>query len=621
MNIKEVVPGESIQNTVNTTALSPAPAEQYSRRLQWHKAQSDHLHRMHIWTGNARVAVFALILIFCWTIARSGKPNLAWLAAAVLGFIVLVVAHRRILRAKNLAERGMALYTRGLARLEDRWSGIGDTGEEFNRPDHLYAEDLDLFGPGSLFQLLCSARSRMGKECLADWLLTQAGATEVMERQHAVAELQSKFELREKVALAGDKEKIDAEPAKLKQWSGITVDLNYRRWWPLTWMLSALAIATLTFAVVGLVKHGNAIWTPFLLMLVVNGTVLYSVRKRMRMLFAELDKACHNLSALAAVLRCIEDEQFSAPRLVAIRQKLFSNGLRASECISRLGTLCNLEESRHNQVVHWIELVILYSLHVAIALQRWREQYATLIVQWLDAVGEFEALISIATYAFEHPSDSFPEISQAQTPPRLRATKLGHPLMPSRDCIPNDMALDGEPQVFLVSGSNMSGKSTLLRSVGANAVLALMGAPVRAEAFCISSLTIGASMRISDSLQKGVSHFYAEITRIRRVVELSSPGPLLFLFDEILQGTNSHDRRIGAEGVLRTLLQNGAAGLVTTHDLALTELEEMFPRKIANVHFQEKLEAGKLSFDYKLREGVVTTSNGLELMKSIGLEV
>jgi DNA mismatch repair ATPase MutS len=356
-------------------------------------------------------------------------------------------------------------------------------------------------------------------------------------------------------------------------------------------------------------------------MLVLNGMVLYDVRQRLKLLFAGLDEACHNLSALSAVLRCIEDEQFSAPRLGAIRQKLFSNGLRASECISRLGTLCDLEESRHNQVVHWLELVILYSLHVALALQRWREQYAALVVQWLEAVAEFEALISIATYAFEHPADPFPEIFDTQTPPRLRAIKLRHPLMPARDCIPNDMALGDEPQVLLVSGSNMSGKSTLLRSVGVNAVLALMGAPVRAESFRISPLTIGASMRISDSLQKGVSHFYAEITRIRRVVELSRPGPLLFLFDEVLQGTNSHDRRIGAEGVLRTLLKNGAAGLVTTHDLALTALEEMFPRKIANVHFQEKLEAGKLSFDYKLREGVVTTSNGLELMKSIGLEV
>jgi DNA mismatch repair ATPase MutS len=242
-------------------------------------------------------------------------------------------------------------------------------------------------------------------------------------------------------------------------------------------------------------------------------------------------------------------------------------------------------------------------------------------VDWLDAIGEFEALISIATYAFERPADPFPEISELETLPRLRAINLRHPLMPARDCVPNDVALGDEPQVLLVSGSNMSGKSTFLRSVGVNSVLALMGAPVRADAFRISSLTIGASMRISDSLQKGVSHFYAEITRIRQVVALSGRGPLLFLFDEILQGTNSHDRRVGAEGVLRTLLKNGAAGLVTTHDLALTSLEELFPRKIANVHFQEKLESGKLSFDYRLRQGVVTTSNGLELMKSIGLEV
>jgi DNA mismatch repair ATPase MutS len=167
----------------------------------------------------------------------------------------------------------------------------------------------------------------------------------------------------------------------------------------------------------------------------------------------------------------------------------------------------------------------------------------------------------------------------------------------------------------------MSGKSTLLRAVGINAVLAMMGAPVRARTFKIPALALGASMRISDSLQKGVSHFYAEISRIRQVVELSGHGPLLFLFDEILQGTNSHDRRIGAEGILRTLLRNGAIGLVTTHDLALTSLAQMFPTRIANVHFQEKLESGKLSFDYRLREGVVTTSNGLELMKSIGLEV
>jgi len=175
--------------------------------------------------------------------------------------------------------------------------------------------------------------------------------------------------------------------------------------------------------------------------------------------------------------------------------------------------------------------------------------------------------------------------------------------------------------VLLVSGSNMSGKSTLLRVVGTNAVLAMMGAPVRAQRLRLSPFDVGAAMRISDSLQKGVSHFYAEISRIRQVVDLSSRKQVLFLFDEILQGTNSQDRRVGAEGILRALIAHGAIGLVTTHDLALTALAEVFPDRVRNVHFQEKLESGKLDFDYRLREGVVTTSNGIELMKSIGLDM
>jgi DNA mismatch repair ATPase MutS len=268
-----------------------------------------------------------------------------------------------------------------------------------------------------------------------------------------------------------------------------------------------------------------------------------------------------------------------------------------------------------------VELTLLYSVHVGLGLQSWRKRYAANVTQWFSAVGEFEALAALGTYAFEHPDDPFPEIAATATQPSLETQALGHPLLPAAHCVTNDVSLGGETQILLVSGSNMSGKSTLLRAVGINAVLAMMGAPVRARSFRISPLALGASMRISDSLQKGVSHFYAEISRIRNVVELSGRGPLLFLFDEILQGTNSRDRRIGAEGILRTLLRNGAIGMVTTHDLALTSLTQIFPARITNVHFQEKLESGKLSFDYRLREGVVTTSNGLELMKSIGLEV
>ncbi|MGH9569734.1 MAG: MutS-related protein, partial [Candidatus Angelobacter sp.] len=262
----------------------------------------------------------------------------------------------------------------------------------------------------------------------------------------------------------------------------------------------------------------------------------------------------------------------------------------------------------------------LYSVQVAAALQRWRKRYGSSVAQWLDAIGEMEALLSMGAYAYEHPQDPFPEF-HAEGDPCFAATALGHPLLSARNCVRNDVSLDRRNQVLLVSGSNMSGKSTLLRATGINAVLAMMGAPVRADKLGLSPTAIGASMRVSDSLQKGVSHFYAEIKRIRQVVELSARGPLLFLFDEILQGTNSQDRRVGAEGILRTLIENGALGMVTTHDLSITSIAEVFPDRVRNVHFQEKLEAGTLSFDYRMRPGVVTTHNGVELMRSVGLDV
>lgn len=598
------------------------PAREYKQRLKLRENESRRLHARHIWTGNARVVVFAAIFMLFWTMGKSGRPSVAWLMAAILCFIALVVWHRRILRSKNVADRAISFYNRGLARVEDRWSGTGETGEEFNRPDHLYAEDLDILGEGSLFQLLCTARSRMGKERLAGWLLAQADPALVQDRQVAVSELRDRLDLREQLALAGDHEEIEADPAKLKDWSETRVDLDYRRWWPVALALNLLSLGALAYAIAGFVMHADDIWIPFIAMLVVNRVVLQIVKPRLQALFSGLDRACRNLASLAAILHIFEDNRFAAPRLQSLRQKLFSNSARASACIARLGTLCDWEESRHNMMVLPLELMLLYSLHVALALQRWREHYAGNIVEWLDSLGEFEALCSVGTYAFEHPEDRFPTISSSpQRPGLLNARGLGHPLLPERNCVRNDVGLGPERQALLVSGSNMSGKSTLLRAVGINVVLAMMGAPVRAEEFSISPVRLGSSMRVSDSLQKGVSHFYAEIRRIRQVVDISRHEPLLFLFDEILQGTNSHDRRIGAEGILRTLLHNGAIGLVTTHDLVLTSLEQQFPGQIVNVHFQEKLESGSLSFDYRLRPGVVTTSNGLELMKSIGLDV
>jgi DNA mismatch repair ATPase MutS len=238
----------------------------------------------------------------------------------------------------------------------------------------------------------------------------------------------------------------------------------------------------------------------------------------------------------------------------------------------------------------------------------------------LKATGEAEALLSLSGYSYEHPADIFPEF--AAGPPCFSAEQLGHPLIPSAKCVRNDISICGETRVLLVSGSNMSGKSTLMRAIGINTVLAMAGAPVRANRLQLTPLHLGASILINDSLQEGSSRFYAEITRLRRICDLAEKNPpVLFLLDELLQGTNSKDRLIGAEGVVRALLASGAIGLISTHDLALTNIGEQRDTRLHNVHLQDAIVDGKMKFDFKLQDGVVTKSNGIELMRLIGLKV
>jgi len=294
--------------------------------------------------------------------------------------------------------------------------------------------------------------------------------------------------------------------------------------------------------------------------------------------------------------------------------------IRASGCIGRLATIVMLSEQRKNLMVGWAQVPLLYTLQVALAAERWRRTYGDSVRGWVEAAGRFEALSSLAQYTFEHPDDPFPSFLEGRA--CLHAQAIGHPLIPLSRCVRNDVSLSDGTQLWLISGSNMSGKSTLLRAVGLNVVLAMAGGPVRARRCELTPLQAGASIRINDSLREGSSRFYAEITRLRQLKDLSGrEPPLLFLIDEMLQGTNSNDRRIGAEGVLSALTGQGAIGLATTHDLALTELGGLGEGVLRNMHFEDHLEDGKMRFDYSLREGVVTKSNGLELMRAIGLRV
>jgi DNA mismatch repair ATPase MutS len=319
----------------------------------------------------------------------------------------------------------------------------------------------------------------------------------------------------------------------------------------------------------------------------------------------------------------------------SIRRRL-ANGSRSRQVSSRdtnarsrlaaLGRLIDLLDARRNQLFLPLSSLLLWATQLAHAIESWRTISGPAVPRWLATVGEFEALCALASYAWENPDDPFPQVVAAGDGPRFDGEGLGHPLIPGDVCVRNDvrLAADGSgdgPRALVISGSNMSGKSTLLRTVGVNTVLALAGAPVRARRLMLTPLSVGATLRVHDSLQAGTSRFYAEITRLRKIVDLTAgTPPPLFLLDEMLNGTNSRDRRIGAEAVLKGLIGRGGVGLVTTHDLALSEIAEALAPRAANVHFEDHLEDGQMTFDYICRPGVMTKSNALELMRAVGLD-
>ncbi len=461
----------------------------------------------------------------------------------------------------------------------------------------------------------CQRRARgWAKKRLAGWLLSPSTIEAIGKRQAAITELRDEVDLREDLAVLGEDARVGVHPDELVKWAESSAQLG-RRW--MAWLAPTLAGLALLGAVVWAVWDSS---TLFVLVVTVGAIFTYGLRKLLDPVLQGTEHAFRDLDLLAGVLERVELHSFNGPQLQALQHELVSSGITAHQAIARLRTLVDLINSRHDMFVRIIDAPLMYTVQVAYAAERWRRAHGRAVRRWLAIVGEMEAVLSLASYSYEHPSDPFPEFVEGAA--SFHAEELGHPLLPASVCVRNSVSIDAPTRVLLVSGSNMSGKSTLLRSVGVNVVLAMAGAPVRAARLRLSPLQIGASIRINDSLQEGSSRFYAEITRLRQIVDCARGNPpLLFLLDELLQGTNSKDRRIGGEGIVRALVARGSIGLVSTHDLALTDISGPLDGHLRNVHFQDELANGRMTFDYTLRDGVVTKSNGLELMRSIGLDV
>lgn len=600
-------------------AASPA-AEEYGRRLKTRSQAAGRWRTLDARLSNVRLAVFVLGVVE--SILTFGTRDLSgiWLVLTIVIFVALLIVHDRVIRIRLRSERSVAFYERGLARLEDRWAGTGNQRRRDDTVAHPFAEDLDLFGEGSLFELLCTARTPAGEEKLASWLLEpardlSAAAAEVRARQVAVNHLRERLDLREDICLLGDDLRSLLDPAALVRW-GATAGPPISTL-PRAAALGATALSV-TAALAAIFTEAGLI--PLLFTLSLQTGIGFSLRRRARHGIQSASGATRDLALLSGLFARLELEPADSPRLLHLQGALQSEGLPPSRRIAQLQRLVDQLEARRNQFFAPIGGLLLWGTHFGLAVENWRAHHGPALERWVDAAAEYEALCALASYAYEHPEDPFPEIVETETV--FEGEDLGHPLLPAARCVRNSVHLSGERQAYMVSGSNMSGKSTLLRTVGVAAVMAFAGAPVRARSLRISPLAIGASMHVIDSLQQGTSHFYAEIKRIRQVMGLAEDGKaVLFLLDEVLHGTNSHDRRIGAEAVLRSLLGFGAVGLVTTHDLALAQVADELAPTIENVHFQDQLDDGQMRFDYHLWPGVVTRSNALELMRAVGLEV
>jgi len=588
------------------------PRIEYAKRAAARRAEAVRQMQRFRKVGIVRLALLVLGLVIVWLVING--QAVWWLLAPATAFIALAVVQARITQARRRGERAAALYDQGLARLDDQWAGRGATGERFLDGSHPFAEDLDLFGHGSLFELLSTARTRVGEETLAHWLLSPAEPDVVLARQAAVVELRPQLDLREDLALLGEGVRSGEDSKALAAWAAAPP-------WRVSRARRIIAAALALLAVIALIFWIAGFGLFPLLLAIISGQIFSFLHQaQVNGVISAIDGPGRDLALLSKVMSRLELERFSSPRLVELRTALDVDGLTPSQQIARLNRLIDLLDARRNMMFAPFALLLLWPLQLSFTIERWRQHSGPAVARWLAAVGELEALGSLASYSYEHPQNPFPEL--VAEGPCLEGEGLGHPLIPESHSVRTDIALEDELRVLIVSGSNMSGKSTLLRTLGTNTVLALAGAPVCARRLRISPLQVGASIRIQDSLQAGASRFYAEITRLRQIVELTKGSlPVLFLLDEILHGTNSHDRRIGAEGVVRGLVERGGIGLVTTHDLALAHIAEVLSPRAANVHFEDHLEDGKMTFDYLLRAGVIQRSNALELMRSVGLEV
>ena len=535
-----------------------------------------------------------------------------------LSLLTAVASARRFHRDRQSRYRMWRLtrfYDRAVERVKGNWARSANTGVAFGDPDHVYATDLCILGEGSLFEFLCIARTSIGQRGLANYLLEAPPLKETLLRQEAVRELRWRVDLRERVATLGEFEVSQSTHATFEEWLD-SPKFSFARSLPCIEAVTSGLLAGLVLAgLMGLASWINvAVWISPLIAFHTGVGLFF--RRRVNRMLDWLRPVSVESRVLREGLQLLAGEHFQSAKL----RQLVEQSRNASTSIRRVERLLDGLEQRNKEWFYNASRVLLVGTQLCMAVEQWRRQHGESLRIWLHAWAEFEALNALAAYSYENPDHSFPEFTHGEA--CFEAQELGHPLLARSSCVLNDVDLNRECRFYVVSGSNMSGKSTLLRAIGLNAVLARAGAPVRARSLRLSELSVFASLSIVDSLLNGKSKFLAEVDRLRRAIESSAEQRrVLFLVDEILGGTNSRDRRIAAEAVVRTLVNRGSIGALSTHDLALTEIASSVGMAGVNVHMGSRDGRDPMDFDYKLRPGVTRETNALAIARMAGVPV
>ena len=595
------------------------PQEWYNTNLSDTNQNLNKVNKTILYISIIRIMLFVgciSTVIALWS--YSAQTIIIGACCTLIPFLIMIKVHNSFFMRKQWLEVKADILKKELKGLNNDYS-VFDDGKEFSDTEHLYSFDLDIFGRKSLFQAINRTCTHIGKRTLADWMKNHLRTKKDIEnRQNCIKDLSTRNDFRLKFAITGliNRSK-NSDDNDIQKWVETESSLTKSTWARiLIWLVPSVNIILL---VCGLANIISMSW--FGLIFSVFVILSFSVIKRATALQEEYGKKLKTLSTYARLITLAQNEEWNAEGIKDIVKRLEIDGKSPADALNALTKELDRLDLRNNQILYVIlEGSMFFQLRQMIRIEAWKDRYGKCLSGWLEAVGEIDALCSLGTFAYNHPDYLFSEITD--TPFCYDAEELGHPLMPKEQCVKNNALIPSRPYFLIITGANMAGKSTYLRIIGVNYLLACIGAPSCCKRMKIHPAQLITSLRTSDSLSDNESYFFAELKRLKRIIDMLNNGEELFIIlDEILKGTNSTDKQKGSFSLIRQFMTLKANGIIATHDLLLGELVKYFPYQIRNYCFEADIKNNELYFSYKIREGIAQNMNACFLMKKMGIVI